>query len=730
MAKNQVIVSVTSNTKALEKGFGSATDTLSKFGKVAGLMAAAVAVVSVGLGVKAVASASKLEQAMGGMESIFKSSSGQMEKWANAAALSVGLAKSEYAGLSTILGAQLKNMGIPMEKLGAQTNDLVLLGADLAAQFGGTTSDAVASLSSLLRGERDPIEKYGVSIKQADVNARLASKGLGALTGEALKQATTLVTLELLYEQTADAQGAFSRESFTLANAQQKLSAIAENLSATFGTALLPGATAVTAALASLLGLISGSEWFGSLTASVTAASNSFADFIFSIINGEQTLASLDLGQLLIDQFANLSAWLTGGGIQTIFDTLTASREGFLRAMLQALPGITDALVLMLPLVLNALVEFLAEGVTLLAGAAPAIMAAAVVLFSGLVDTVATALPGIIDTIVALVPVLLGVAVELFTTLVEAIPVILPPLLAAIIALLPTLISAVLGMIPQILTAAIQLFNSLVDALPVILPLLITAIVELLPQLLEAIVGMIPQILTAAIDLFMALIEAIPVILPLLINAIVELLPVLLENVLGMLPALLAGAIQLFIALVEAIPVILPLLITAIIELLPVIIGALIGMIPMILQAGVDLIGGLIDGLWDAAGSLGTALIDIAQDAIGGFLSFLGINSPSKLFAGFGGNLGDGLALGINKSGKTVSKALDGMSALVSDGFNATMSAPELSLAVGTGSAAAARAASRGNTYNISLSTLDASPAVGQVIVQAIKDYERAGGRQ
>jgi len=728
MAKNTVVVSVTSNVKGLQKGFGSAQSTLAKFGKVAAVVTAAVAAATVAIGVKAVKSASQLEQAMGGMESVFKGSSGQMEKWANAAADSVGLAKSEYAQLSTILGAQLKNMGVSTDKLAGQTNELVGLGADLAATFGGTTSDAVSALSSLLRGERDPIERYGVSLKQVDINARLAEKGMTGLTGEALKQATTIVTLELLYEQTADAQGQFARESTTLAGAQQRLSAGMENLSATFGTALLPAATAVTAALGSLVNTLSNSEWFTSLTASVTEASNSFADFIFKLLNGEKSLADLNLGQLLVDQFLKLADWLAGGGLETIFTTLAASREKFLGAMLEALPGIVDAIVTIVPAALKALLDFVVQGASLLIGAAPKLVDAAIILIDGLVEAVIDAIPAVIEAVVDLVPPLLQAAVKLFSSLVDAIPVILPKLINAVVTLLPTLVTAIVGMIPQIILAAIQLFTSLVEALPVVLPMLVTAIVELLPVIVESLFSMLPAIFDAAIDLFVALVEAIPVIIPLLIQAIFDLLPVLITTIIGLVPKLFLAAIDLFIALVEAIPKIIPPLIQAFNDLGPVIGNAIIKLIPKLIEGGNDMMQGLINGLIDTGGKLGSSLIKIAQDAIGGFLSFLGIHSPSTLFKGFGDNLGQGLALGIDKSGKTVTKALDGMSSLVSDGFNASMTAPEMSLAV-SGSGSAAGKAQAAPVYNVYLNTLNPTAETGRVIVQSIRDYEKVGGR-
>lgn len=243
--------------------------------------------------------ASDLEQSVGAIDSVFKESSDTILAWSEGAAQSVGLSQNKYQELATIVGAQLKNMGFSLDEVTGQTGDLVGLGADLAAQFGGTTSEAVSALSSLLRGERDPIERYGVTINEAAVKAKALSLGLVTVTADADKVAAAQMraevaqtkyneavaqygeestqalsanaslisaqssletamngtteeltaqqkaqaTLALLYEQTTDAQGTFARENDTLAGQQARLTAEWENAQAKLGTALLPALT-------------------------------------------------------------------------------------------------------------------------------------------------------------------------------------------------------------------------------------------------------------------------------------------------------------------------------------------------------------------------------------------------------------------------------------------------------------------------------------------------------
>lgn len=206
--------------------------------------------------VDAMKSASELEQATGAVNAVFKDQADDVMKMAEGAAKAVGLSAAEYANSSAIMASQLGNMGVAQDEVAGQTDELIRLAADLASMYGGTTAEAIDSVSSLLRGERDPIEKYAVSIKQADINARLAAEGLTGLEGEAAKQAETQATLALLFEQSADAQGNFARESDTAAGATQIARAEWENAKATLGEQFLPVAVQAAEWLSNIAGIV------------------------------------------------------------------------------------------------------------------------------------------------------------------------------------------------------------------------------------------------------------------------------------------------------------------------------------------------------------------------------------------------------------------------------------------------------------------------------------------
>lgn len=202
-------------------------------------------------------SASRQQQAMGAVDSVFQDNADTIKAWADTAATSVGLSKAEYGEFASVLGAQFNNLGVSAEQASGNTNDLITLGADLAATFGGTTTDAVSALSSALRGEADPAERYGLALNQTQINAYLAAQGLDGLTGEALTAAKAQAVVDLATQQAGGALGQFARETDTAAGSQQIATAKWEDAKAALGEGLLPALTAVTTTLGGM------AQWVG-----------------------------------------------------------------------------------------------------------------------------------------------------------------------------------------------------------------------------------------------------------------------------------------------------------------------------------------------------------------------------------------------------------------------------------------------------------------------------------
>lgn len=246
MATAQLLIKILADSTDAQKKLASTAGAAGKFQKgleKAVVPAAAVGAALAGMGAMAISAASDLQQAQGGVDSVFKGSAGEMHKFAEAAAESAGLSEASYSQMATVIGSQLKNAGTPMDELAGKTNDLILLGADMSAMFGGTSADAVAALSSALKGEMDPIEKYGVSLNAAAINAQMAADGTDKLEGKAATAAKQQAILAIVTAQTADAQGTFAREADTAAGAQAIANAKFKDTAAVLGEVLLPAFT-------------------------------------------------------------------------------------------------------------------------------------------------------------------------------------------------------------------------------------------------------------------------------------------------------------------------------------------------------------------------------------------------------------------------------------------------------------------------------------------------------
>lgn len=225
------------------------------------------------IGTACVNAAADLQQSVGGVETVFGDSARQMLAWSDQAAQTVGLSKNEYNEFATLVGSQLQNFGMSVEDSAAKTNDLIGLAADLSSMFGGTTADAVDALSAALKGEMDPIEKYGISLNDATLKAQAASMGLGDLYAAGDRNAKMQATLAAITAQSGKAVGNFAREADTAQGQQQRMAAAFENAKAALGEALLPALTAASAALAQVAQWVqANASWLTPLTIALGVA--------------------------------------------------------------------------------------------------------------------------------------------------------------------------------------------------------------------------------------------------------------------------------------------------------------------------------------------------------------------------------------------------------------------------------------------------------------------------
>lgn len=210
--------------------------------------------------------ASDLQQAVGGTEAIFGKAGATIDRYAKTSAKSVGLSKRAFRELTSQIGGLLNGLGFTQEESAKTSVSLTQLGADLAATFGGKPEEAVQALGAALRGEFNPLERFGVSLRVSQINLKAVELGLAESTTQVDGNARAQAALALITEQTANAQGQFGREANTAAGKEARLTAQLEDQRAKIGKGLLPVWTAV-------LDLLGGAtELFDQLPAPVQTA--------------------------------------------------------------------------------------------------------------------------------------------------------------------------------------------------------------------------------------------------------------------------------------------------------------------------------------------------------------------------------------------------------------------------------------------------------------------------
>lgn len=308
-----------------------------------------------------------LQRNLAGLETIFGDSTSKMVAFSEAS-VALGMSTAEAAKATTFIGSVMKQSGFAMDENIVFTQKLVSLGADLAATYGYDVQEALTGMTALFRGEYDPIEKFGVAIKQAQVKAVLAAEGIANLTGQELLHATQLVRMKLLLEATADAQGAVTRQGNTLAVSQARLAAGFKNMQASLGNTLIGPVTALVQLLAKLTEVIGPplQDMFAVIGTAFSSAGGNAANFAnniagiirqltvllqiaLPIFNGLLTLLSSTLSPLvaMVITFKTLKSVVTGVsvvvGAYNAVMTLLAARTAAAAVAQGAVAGATAA---------------------------------------------------------------------------------------------------------------------------------------------------------------------------------------------------------------------------------------------------------------------------------------------------------------------------------------------------------------------------------------------------
>ncbi len=274
-----------------------------------------------------------------------------------------------------------------------------------------------------------------------------------------------------------------------------------------------------------------------------------------------------------------------------------------------------------------------------------------------------------------------------------------------------TIMAQVQAAIPTVVPMVAQ---TLATVVPQLVAVVGPTALTLLTTVINLITANIPNMMGAAISLFGTIAQAITAHGPTILAAIGNLLVTLVMTLVANVPNLLSAGLQLFQAIGQAID-----------QALPQIMATAQAMLQDIWDkvssfdlagAAADLISGLVSGIAANVGRVKDALLGGIKGAVDGALSFLGIASPSKLFAWVGEMNMEGLAQGTDSGVRMAERSMaDAVRDVYAASLPRSAAAPQAAAAQPVdGGAYAATQALRNDLANMGI-YLDGNALVGGI---------------
>ena len=237
----------------ISEAFGGGAKAAESFRRA--LLPAVGALSALGLGAfKAANAASDLAEEQSKATQIFGQGADELNRFAETASRTIGQSQRQALAAASTFGIFGKSAGLAGQDLVDFSKRFTVLASDLASFNNTSPEEAIIAIGAALRGESEPIRRYGVLLDDATLRQTAFTMGIIDSVKQALTpQQKALAASEEIFRQTAVAQGDFARTADGLANSQRTLSAQFQDAQVALGQAFLPLVLSGVTALTSLL---------------------------------------------------------------------------------------------------------------------------------------------------------------------------------------------------------------------------------------------------------------------------------------------------------------------------------------------------------------------------------------------------------------------------------------------------------------------------------------------
>ena len=603
----ELFVKIGADTTEANKGIDEVGQKTSGLGEKlkAGLATAgkvAVAGVAAGtaalgtLGTKAVEAYADYEQLVGGVETLFKDSQDQVMDYANNAYKTAGLSANEYMETVTSFSASLLQ------------------------SLGGDTSAAADKANLAITDMSDNANKMGTDMTSIQ----------NAYQGFAKSNYTMLDNLKLGYGGTQAEMERLLADAEKISGIKYDISSYADIVDAIHVVQTEIGITGTTA-----------EEAASTIQGSFGMMKSAWQNLVTGMADPDQ-----DLG-VLVGNFTD-SVVIAG-------NNLIPRIQELLPRIVEATTSLIGTVSEQLPAILGTVLPSLVEGATNLV---TGLMAALPSVLSVLADVAPTVINTLVPALIELLPQItqtgIDVIVSLAQGIADALPQLIPAATDAIIEIVEVLTSP--ENLGNLIDAALAIILALVDGLVDATPKLIAAVPDVIANLVTAIIANMPKILEAGVEITMAIADGLIKAIPELVAAIPNLILGIVQGIIDNLPEIIMAGPKIIAALA-----------TGLIEAIPDIVMVIPQLIRSIVDTflsfdwgsiGKNIVEGIKNGFVNMWNSFKQTVENVFTGLVDGVKSFLGIASPSKVFAGIGGYMAEGLGQGFDKEFSNVKRGI------------------------------------------------------------------------
>jgi phage-related protein len=652
---------------------------------------------------------STYEQAVGGVDTLFKSSSKQVQGYAKNAYASAGVSANDYMSQVTSFSAtMISALGGDTAKAAKLSDQAIIDMSDNANKMGTDLDSVQQTYQSIARGNYAMLDNLKLGYGGTKTEMQRLLKDAQKLTGVKydinnfadVTQAIHAVQSELgitgttAKEASSTIEGSMAsmKASWTnwlteLGKSDADMSGLTTQLVGSIGTALknvLPRIGVIAKSVVSALPSL-----FSQLVTLLPAPFQKAFDAVGRTVGGMKNvfaplaavlgvLGASGLGPLLtkLPVVGKLLGSVAGSG------TLLGKALGVLTGPFGMIIAAIGALIATTP----SLREAFGGEMQLVFASVGAAVTKLQPTFQMLVTTLSGAfsrlMPVITDTIGQLIPVI-GAILNAVTPLIPAvleplmqmIQVLIPPLTNIITSILPPLTALIVGLLPtisQIIGVIVQIATTLTSALvPIISQLgpLITSVIQMIVPVINALIPVILQIVQVFANVFAAVSP--------ILAGLMALIGGIVGQIVDFIQAVVVPVVQGMIPVVTSVINTIGTVINAIVRVVSGVVNVIAGIFSgdwsrvwkgfgQIASGAIDGLKGivsgigniganLVKGLWNGISNLGGWIKDkifgFARGITDSIKRFFGIHSPSKLWADeIGRFLPPGIAVGVEKS--------------------------------------------------------------------------------